>query len=992
MNMVGSRTFAVVAGVAVAVLCGMPATAQNINASVSGSVVDEQGGTVSGAAVTIRNAATEIEHRTISDEQGRYQQPGLAPGGYHAEVKKDGFAIYQSSEFQLGLGDSYRLDPELRVGEFTTTVEVTAESLSVLQVDDTKQSRNFNAAEMNELPNAANGFSGRNFYVQALTTPGVTFSELAHRPFAVSGQRPRNNNYMIDSVQVNDVETGYIAGRGKTEQIVSQEAVQGMEVITHNYKAEYGRNSGSIVSLVSRSGSNDFHGSGYWYHINSATRARNFFEVDKAKSRVNLPGLTLGGPITRNKAFFFGNFETNKERGEDVSTFRTLLPQERARAVASVRPLVDLFPESPTGARVFAQGVPSPSDQYTYMFRADFSLTDKQTFMVRNNFTDNKSTLENLSGFVGHKVRTKRRTQSFTAHHTYAASPTVLNELRAGYMRFTQFDDFIDPIAIGDPSVNGEIGFMIVPGLSNAGSIGFMGKLQALNVYSLSDDLSWSRGAHTLKFGSALRRNHVNGGNPNNSFVGTIFFPNINAFLGGQPLSYSRNIGNPLIGLQRWEWDAYVQDDWRITSNLTFNLGLRYEFYSSPGEQFDRISDQFRFATDKNNVAPRIGLAWKAADKTVVRAGWGIYYNALEMSFIGLTRFNPPNISTLTAFRPQLPNLLAGAQQAIPSGLVIPADDTRTPYAQHFNFSIERELWNPRSTLTAAYVGTTGTKLARTRRPNGGDNLAQDERPDPTVGVVNRLETSGVSNYHSLQLGLNQRFSDFTFKAAYTYSRFLDDVSELADGNTRLDRGILPIDESNLNLDRGLSDFHIPHIFSFSYIYRLPWMSNNRWLGGWSFSGITAMQSGRPFTLYSGTNNLTGTDNNRIYDIAGMLSREAASVRPIQIQGGLDTAAALEPVAGQLGTLSRNTERGDTLLNWNIGLIKDFAVSERFKVQFRAEAFNLFNTTNFNEADGVLSIQRDRQSGRPIGFNPNFGSYIDAFNPRSAQFTLRVVF
>lgn len=972
--------------------CVAPVSAQNIKASLSGTVVDTQGGVISGASVLVRDQDRDLEWRTLSSDAGRFYQPALEPGLYTLEVSAPGFRTYRTEAFRLRVGESPNLDVKLEVGEITTEIEVTA-TPPALQTDDVKRGRTFDQFEMNDLPNAGNGFAGRNFYTQALTTPGVTFSELAHRPFAVNGQRPRNNNYMIDSIQVNDPNSGFIAGRGRTEQVISQEAVGGMEVLTHNFKAEYGRNSGSVVSLVSRSGSNEFHGSAFWYHINSSLGARNYFEATKSKSRNNLGGFTLGGPIQKNRLFFFSNFETNKERGDDVSTFRTLTGEERARANPVVQPLVDLYPVSPTGSRIFAKGVPAPADQYTYMFRVDYALTDKQTLMFRNNFTDNKSGLQNLAGFVGHHVETKRRTQSFTLHHTYAATPTVVNELRAGYMRFGQFDDFIEPLAIGDPAVNGEIGFMIVPGLSPGGTISFMGAQQAVNVYSVSDDVSWTRGAHTLKMGSSLRMPRSDGGRVNNAFAGTIFFPSIGAFLAGAPLSYTKVVGNPLIGLRRWEWDGYLQDDWRVRPNLTFNFGLRYELYTSPTEMHDRIPEDVRFPTDRNNFAPRVGLAWNFSRTTVVRAGYGLFYNAPEMDFVGLTSFNPPNLRTFSAFRPQMPDLLASARETIPSGLVIPEPGSRTPYAQHFNLTVERELGNPGSTVSLGYVGTVGSKLSRTRLPNGGENLAQDQRPDPTVGVINQLETSGVSNYHALQLGLTQRTRDLTVRVAYTYSKFIDDVSELATSNTNPAPGIIPVDETNLNLDRGISDFDIPHILSFSYLWRPRWMQTNRWLGGWTFSGITTLQSGMPFSLYSGTNNLMGTDNNRIHDVEGTLLRDAPAERAIQVLGGVPTAAQIEPGPGTLGTLGRNTERGDTLLTWNVGLHKDFSISERLRTQLRFEIFNLFNTTNFNAAavDNVLSVERNTD-GAAVGYNPNFGRYAEAFSPRSMQIALRFTF
>ena len=983
----------IASGLLAAALClaCSPARAQNIKAALSGVVLDPQGGAVSGAQVNVRSQDRKRDWRTATTDAGRFHQPALDPGAYVVEVIAEGFRPYRTEPINLRIGETPELRVELAVGDLTTEIEVTAE-ITTLQDDDAKLGRTFDQLEMNDLPNAGNGFAGRNFYTQALTTPGVTFSELAHRPFAVNGQRPRNNNYMIDSVQVNDPTSGFIAGRGRTEQVVSQEAVAGMEVLTHNFKAEYGRNSGSVVSLISRGGSNELHGSAYWYHVNRALGAREFFEVSKAKNRNNLAGVTLGGPIQRNRTFFFGNFETNQYRGENVSNFRTLTADERARAHPLVKPLADLYPVSPTGSRIFAKGVPAPSDQYTYLFRLDTSLTDKQTLMVRNNSPTTPATYRTGSS----SVTTSAPTDAHSPSPRTTPTPWLdRGERAAGRLHALRAVRRLRGAAgHRRPSVHGQIGFMIVPGLSPGGAISFMGAQVAVNVYSLSDDLSWTRGRHTFKLGSSLRQARADGGRVNNAFAGTIFFPSIGAFLAAQPLSYTKVEGNPLIGLRRWEWDAYAQDDWRVTTNLTINLGLRYELYTSPSEMHDRIPAGVRFPADRNNFAPRVGLAWNVLDKTVVRAGYGLFYNAPEMDFVGLTRFNPPNLRTLSAFRPTMPDLLGRASQALPSGLVLPEPNSRTSYAQHFNLTVEQQLGNPGSTLTMGYVGTLGTKLSRTRLPNGGEDLAQALRPDPTVGLVSRLETSGVSNYHALQVGLTQRLRDLTFRSAYTWSKFIDDVSELATGNTQPDRGIIPISESNLNLDHAVSDFHTPHILTFSTLWKTPWLRENRLLGGWTLSGITTLQSGSPFTLFSGTDNGNGSDNNRIHAVDGALLRSASPARAVQVVGGLPVAAGLEPLPGTIGTLGRNTETGDTLLNWSAAVHKDFGVTEKVKAQIRVEAFNLFNTTNFNAAsiDNVLSVERDAASGIATNFNPNFGRYTEAFSPRSIQLALRFVF
>jgi hypothetical protein len=518
-----------------------------------------------------------------------------------------------------------------------------------------------------------------------------------------------------------------------------------------------------------------------------------------------------------------------------------------------------------------------------------------------------------------------------------------------------------------------------VTGLSALGIPTFLNQHLFQNNFQFVDDISWQRGSHALKFGTSVRRIQVNGGNIDSSFRGTLTFNSIASFLAGTPQSYTINVGNPRLGLRRTEWQSYAQDDWRVTPSLTLNLGLRYEYNTAPREAFDRIPQQYLLETDKNNLAPRFGFAWQAFDKTVVRGGYGIFYNVVETTFLGLTRFNPPLLRTFSAFNPTFPDLAAQAQAGLPSGLVVPNQETATPYAQHLSLTIEREIFNPQSTLSVAYVGTLGRKLSRTRRPNGGEQLPQVQRPDRTVGVVNVLETSANSSYNALQVGYTQRFSaDLQVRAAYTYSKFIDDVSDIPTSNTNLARDVLPLDEGRLFLDRGTSTWDIPHVLTFTSIWRAPFFKNNRYLGGWTISSVSTIQAGRPYTIFTGTNTALGNNNNRPLDIAGALIRQTSSATPLTYAPGFN-AAALRPANGTLGTLGRNTERGDAFYDFSLSLMKDFAINERMRLQIRGEMFNLFNVTNFNGVDNVMT-------------SPTFGRYTSAFDPRRAQFAVRFVF
>jgi Carboxypeptidase regulatory-like domain len=281
---------------------GSSLIAQNIKATLGGKVLDPHGKVIPGVVLTIRDLERGPVRQVTSNDKGMFLQPGLEPGAYKIEATQAGFVRYEGAVLPLKVGDVLNVEVHLSTAGVASTVEVLGYS-STVSADQPQQFKSFNSDEMNDLPVFAGG-QGRNFYAQALTTPGVALSTLAHRPFAVSGQRPRNNNYLIDSAEMNDANSGFIAGRAETEQLISQEAVQSFQIITHNFKAEYGRNSGSIVNLVSKSGSNQLRGSVYEYHNNSALSARNPFETPATKTsqRSNLAASPRGGRSGRTQS------------------------------------------------------------------------------------------------------------------------------------------------------------------------------------------------------------------------------------------------------------------------------------------------------------------------------------------------------------------------------------------------------------------------------------------------------------------------------------------------------------------------------------------------------------------------------------------------------------------------------------------------------------------------------------------------------------------
>jgi hypothetical protein len=964
---------------ALALGAACPQYAQRLGASLSGYVFDGQQLAVRGAAVLIRNVQTGAEQRLVTDEGGRWMAPSLAPGEYEVSIEAAGFARFDFEPLGLTIGESRQLRAALQPAGGAQTVTVSAGEVSPVDTSTGQASQTFEARLMNDLPMFA-GSVGRNFRTQVYLAPGVAPSTVAHRPFAVSGARNRNNNYLIDSNDYNEIEGGLLMGRGASEQLISTEAIDAMQVITHNFKAEYGRQNGSVVSIITKRGTNTWHGLAYHYLRHSDLGTRNTFDLARPALKFNQLGGNLGGPLKKDRVFLFGNYELFLRRQAVATTIQSLRPEQRALAAPSVAPLVRLYPEpNLPGTNLFRSNLPAPADQHSFVLRGDVDLSASQRMFSRTTFLTSENNgfangaLTRYSGSVG--------SQGHSLHHIWTPRATVVNEARFNYTRFRIADRFPDPVQLGDPSVNGPVGFVIVNGLTSLGHLPFWGRATAQNNFQYTDDLTLVRRRHTFKMGAAVRRLQLNSGAVTTGFTGQMRFNNVNDFLAGRPAAYNRNVGNPLIGQRAIEFNTYFQDDWQASSRLTLNLGVRYELNTVPVEVNNLIDNRYRFRPDRNNVAPRFGFAYLLGGKsaTVLRGAYGIHYNVLELAFHGLARFNPPLIRNLVAANPQLPNVLATAQQSIPSGLVIPDPGVRLPYAQHYQMALEGPLFSQRVTASVGYVGTTGVKLPRASRPNGGDALAQALRPDPAVGVVNYLETAATSRYDAMQATLNVSRRDLIVRTSYTWGKFIDTISDFPTTNQNIDRGLLALDESNRRLDRAPSDFDLRHMLSVAWSWDLPAFRRNRWLGGWALQGIATMQSGRPYTLFSGTDNLIGTNNNRILNIPGTLVRQSAANRVATLLAPGVSRAQLTPGRGELGTLGRNTERADALSQLNVSLFKTFRITESLNIQLRAETFNLLNQVNYGLPDGLLT-------------SPNFGQAVTAGDSRSTQLALRISF
>lgn len=951
------------------------ARGQSVSASVQGTVTDATGGRVPAATVLLRNESLEARFETRADSEGVYRFLRVPPGEYELTVSAPQFADLRKTGVTLGPGEARRVDAAL------LTVHGAAQSIEVVAAmgggEGTQVSASYGQRQMQDLPMSL-GIQGRNFRNQMFLAPAVNPTTQPHRPFSVAGARTRNNNYLIDSNDFNEIQGGLLPGRGPSEQMIPSESIESLQVITHNFKAEYGRQNGSVVNVVTRSGGNVWHGAAYHYLQHDALSARNTFDAEKPPVRYNQPGVRIGGPLVANKLFVFGNYEAVIRRTASPLTIRTLSEPQRQRAVAAVQPLVALYPEpNLPGTNLFRANLNQVSDTHTFLVRADYAPGERQRFFARSSYlrsTDDR-------GFLASRARANSISgpQAHSLHHVFTPGATAVNEARFNFTRFAVNDQFGSSPLLGDPSVNGEVGSLIVNGLTGAGYPRYLGRITAQNNFQWTDDLTLQHGTHTLKTGVAVRRIQFNNGTFNTLFLGQLRFNNIDQFLAGRAAAYSRNIGNPYIGLRGNEINTYVQDDWQITRRLTLNLGLRYEFNSVPSEVNGFIPDRFRFQPDRNNWAPRAGLAWRMREdgSTMLRAAWGLYYNVLEWDFVGLTRFNPPLVESVANNSPTFPDLLSGATTQIPSGFVIPDQHLRQPYSQHFQATVEQSLG---TSLLASigYVGTVASRLPRASQPNGGDGLSQALRPDPTVGVVTRLETAANSNYHGLASSLTWRGKALLLTGSYTWAKSIDQVSDIPNSNLQLPANVLPLNPNDWGLNRGLADTDIRQIANFSYLWDLPLFAGRRWLGGWQLAGTLYMRGGVPVTLYSGTDTPLGVNTNRILDIEGTLLRTGDGRNPYRLAPGV-TSAQLTPRAGAYGTIGRNTERSGRFIQWNAAVQKRFAISERARMEVRVESFNVLNRANYDVPDAILS-------------SPTFGMATTAFDSRQGQVALRLEF
>ncbi len=1081
------------------------AAAQTFRGSILGTVSDPAGAAIAEATVTVRNVDTGLTRSTITDTTGTFFISELPIGTYELTAQKSGFQTATVTGLRVEVAGERRVDVTLAPGGVEERVEVRA---TVPLVESTRNVLGgiLQSKEVVDLP-----INGRDFTKFLVLVPGATGdaggatdSPGSFGLFSTNGNRGRSNNFLLDGTDMNDgyrnlpaINEAGVFGTPAT--ILPVEAIAEVAILS-NFEAEYGRNSGAVVNIVTKSGQNVVHGSVFEFFRNDALDARNFFNFKpdpQTAFRNNQFGFALGGPFVKDKTFWFVNYEGQRERVGLNSVARVPDPREIADALARLG-----GPVNPVIARLLARNpwpapnrpvplfdptpnlsvtTPAFNDVDSFIAKVDHSFSESHQLTGRYYFGDSEQSfpLALLGGNVlpGYNTFTPTRVQLVSLSYVAVASPTQVNEVRFGYNRFAE--DFLpedrdfDPNSIGlNTGVTNPQDFGLplirVSGFANVGATLSVPRGRVDTNWHFIDNFSWKLTQHELKFGYEFRRTFVNGFF-DAGYRGRLDFDSLEDFLAGR-LSGGRSArGDSRRGTFQNSHALYFQDSFRARRHVTFNYGVRWDYYGVIGEERNRFSnfDPQRglvligagdldrlYDRDWNNLGPRLSLAWDLTGKgkTVVRAGWGMFYDAFSQDFfVGQLPFNTFNpgpaynpvgpapilfsFSTVDVIQPGVPIFT----DFLDSDVFAVDRHFRTPYIQNFNLNFQQELFK-NTVLQVGYVGSQGRKLIRYRdinQPTEAAIRAHDPRAAggccaarpfdngpfaPSGGTffyVNHLETSASSSYSALQVSLSLRdLRGFSSQVNWTWSHSIDNAS---DGQDYVANATQPDNSHRADRERGPSNFDVRHRFVWTFTYELPKFTE-RWrrlTQGWQLNGILTLRSGQPFHV-----NLSFIDDyngsGEFFDRPDLVGDPYAGTRtpdrflnlsafavPCRLDpAGDGSAASCLPGTQHFGSLGRNALLGPDYRNFDFSIFKTTDITERVKLQFRAEFFNIFNHPNFASplwpgfivdagANGIDPATGRGRGFLPITVTPDVGvgnPFLGGGGPRNIQFALKLLF
>ncbi|MBO0797183.1 MAG: TonB-dependent receptor [Blastocatellia bacterium] len=977
--------------------------AQSGTASVSGRVIDPGGALIAGAEVSIANADTNRTLTTTTNAEGLYVFPNLPPGRYRMEVSKSGFAHSVKTDLFLHVQDAISQNFSLTVGSLEQTVTV-SEGAPVIETTTSTTGGSMLNQQLINLP-----INGRDYARFSLMVPGAVAASNFISDLSFNGLHTVHNQFSIDGIDASRVDQPYMANgfeRGARLLTGSLDTISEFKVQTGTYDTSYGRASGSYINIVSKSGTNQFHGTLMEYFRNDALDARNYFATQprKPKFRFNDFGGNLGGPIRRDKTFFFANYEGSRQRVGITGTGTVPSASLRSQIAATspeLAPIVALYPlgTSSTADPLLDSYTTTSVSQIredTGSIRVDHTFSSKDTAFVRVNVNDSHvfgplfGVTPSALGLLDFQ-NVPVRTTNIAIQEQHVFGPHVINTFLTGMQRWAAQIISDEPY----PLVN-VTGLTVVPG-TRGSSRGNNTSIQ------WGDTLSVVHGLHTFKIGGSIYRVRIN---RNSIDTSTVTYTSLQDFINNSIASATYTVGDPGHGTRGTEIGVFFTDTYQVRPGLTLDYGLRYDIFPAIHDRnyatqpFDTrlmtlgpVGDPY-YETNKKNFAPRLGIAWRPTDKLVVRTGFGLYYQAYPVGFgsYSLPLNNIPGNTTLLRTSilglsyPIMPFLAQGTNQ-LPnvSGFSWHKPDI---YTEQWQLSVGYQITNDTG-FQVAYVGNHGLNLRRNMNINFFDP-ALGRRPIPGFADVNIEYANGGSNYHGAQFSLIRRFAGgLQFDVEYTLAHAIDDVQ---------DQGLYsaqPQDNNNTRAERGNSSDDIRHNVAFNLQYDLPMGKGHRFLGnsrgilgkaveGWRFATIGLLRTGVAETVFIGTNTYgNGNFTNQRPDCVPGVDPYPAHQT---ITNWLNPAAFSMPASGTFGTCGRNTVYGPSYKDVDLSLIKNTKMSESKNLEFRAEIFNFVNHPNFDLPITTFGT-------------PNFGKIFNTFGrtlgmgtSRQIQLALRLTF
>lgn len=1032
-----------------------PAFGQSSTGAMSGTVLDEQKGLVAGAQVTLTDPARGFLRNSVTNEAGAFAFAQLPAATYQLTVEKTGFRPTQFDALTINANDQRSIRVELELAGQQESVTVSAEAPLVREAPAVATAVDQSFIENQPL-------NGRTFQGLLTLSPGVvlaTPSLPSQGQFSVNGQRTGSNYFTVDGVSANfgmpfattpyegsGGSTPAFSAQGSTATLASVDAVQEFTIQTSTYAPEYGRQPGGQVAIVTRSGTNQLHGTVFEYFRNDKLDANswfgNFNGLERPTLRQNDFGFTVGGPVVlpkvydgRNKTFFFVSYEAVRLIQPDtVSNRRVPTVEARQQATGAVKALLENYPlptgpafeDAPLEAR-YAASFSNPSDLDATSFKIDQSLGSKVTLFGRYSYAPSSNAQRARFAAASYVAELPSTTQTLTLGSTMILSPTVNNDLRVNYSR-SRASQFYRQTEFGGAKLLPE-GFLLPDFAAVETSLLYLpigaGDAQGLspgtfsdnsqNQINIVDTIGWNSGSHSMKFGVDYRRMAPSIGGRLYSKV--LPFDDITALATGIVPRGTVTQVDDFLQPRYHNFSAYFQDAWRVAPRLTLTYGLRWEVNPAPGEANGNLpvrvvglenpqtatlerGEKF-YETTYANFAPRLGASWQPFTDhgTVVRAGFGVFYD-LGYSFTGnaFSALNFPYARQVSYTDRALTDPVFTSQEVPPISQDPPYPRVfgyyggyELPYTLQYTFAVEQPFAGSNS-LTLSYVGSTGHRLAR------AESLRTAVLGNPDFTRVDAVSNRASSNYNSLQTQFKRRLAKgFQALAAYTWSKSLDTASDESITNFSA-----PVLLGDPNDDRGPSSFDIRHAFTGSMSYEIPAPSSNRVaraiFGGFALDSVIRLNTAVPVNI------VTGRDPLNI-GLTNIARPDRVLGEPLYLEGdAIPGGRRFNPAAfdgeaplaqGRQGTLGRNVMRGFGVQQVDLSVRRRFQLLETVALSFRADAFNLFNTPNFANPSGILTNNNfgvstailSSQLGA-FGLNPLFS----AGGPRSIQLALKLEF